>query len=66
VILKVLAGVPAASSSVPRGDNPGSKTSTLSPVRPLSMSALSMAVVGLADAGGGSIGWMVRVGGMSD
>ena len=60
-----LGGVPPASSSVPSGDRPGSKTSFLSPVRPLSMSPFSMAVVGLSDAGGGFMGLVVWVGGRS-
>jgi hypothetical protein len=58
-------GCPAASSSVPSGASAGSKTPTLSPLRPLSISALSWAAVGLPEAGGGSIGFAERLGGRS-
>src|SRR5689334_18994883 len=58
-------GRPAASSSVPSDERPGSSSPILSPVRPLSMSALSMAVVGWSEGGGGVTGLMVWAGGTS-
>ena len=65
---KGVGGVPAASSSVPSGARLGSSAGFLSPVRPLSMSALSCAVVGQpssAGAGGSTGGLAVWVGGSS-
>src|SRR3954468_6672459 len=59
-------GRPAASSSVPKDERPGSNPPTLSPLRPLLMSALSIADVGWSEGGGGSIGSMVRAGGISE
>src|SRR3954470_3226023 len=64
----VVGGVPAASSSVPKGDSPGSNTGFLSPVRPESMSAFSMATFGRgsSDGVGDSKGWADPWGGTSD